>query len=66
MSGRLVASRVGLLLYVGYLALGLVFWHELLPNFASVALVGGTGDAGLFISWLEWAAHAVTHGLNPL
>lgn len=63
---RLWSWRVGAILFVIYLLLAMLFWRTLIWRFGSASLGGGGGDAGLFISWLQWAAHAVTHGLNPL
>lgn len=48
-----------------YLLLSLLFWHTLFEGFSSATLDGGRGDPGLFMSWLQWAAFSVTHGINP-
>lgn len=63
---RFWSWRVGGILFVIYLLLGMLFWRTVMGHFGSVTLGGGGGDAGLFLSWLQWDAHAVTHGLNPL
>lgn len=63
---RLLSWRVGGGLFLVYLVLGLLFWRALLGHFGTHTLGGAGGDAGLFISWLQWDAYSVTHGLNPL
>jgi len=63
---RLRSWRVGWALLVGYLLLSMLLWHSMLGGVGSRAPEGGQGDPGLFMWWLGWAAHAVTHGLDPL
>jgi hypothetical protein len=63
---RVGSWRIGAILFVLYLLLAALFWRTLVWQFDSASLGAGSGDAGLFISWLQWAAHAVTNGLNPL
>ncbi|WP_157695415.1 hypothetical protein [Nakamurella panacisegetis] len=63
---RLLGWRVGAGWLLLYLTLSLILRRDLLPHFATVTLTGGEGDPGLFMSWLGWAAHAITHGLDPL
>jgi hypothetical protein len=54
-----------LLAGAGYLALSVVMWWNVWAGHPTSATTCGCGDPALFLSFIEWPAHAITHGLNP-
>lgn len=49
-----------------YVALAILVFNQVWRDLGGATLGGGAGDGGLFIWYIRWTAHAVTHGLNPL
>jgi len=58
-------ARPVLLAFLAYAGLALWLFHDAWASPATVHIRGGS-DPGLFVWFLDWTAHAVTHGRNPL
>ena len=57
--------RVLLLAAAGYLLLSLFVWWDVWSGHPTSTTTCGCGDSALFLWFLEWPAHALTHGLDP-
>ena len=49
-----------------YLVLSVVVWWNLWSGHPTSTTTCGCGDTASFLWYLEWPAHALAHGLNPL
>jgi hypothetical protein len=49
-----------------YLMLAVFVWWNVWSSHPTSTTTCGCGDSSLFIWFLEWPAHALSHGLNPL
>jgi hypothetical protein len=51
---------------MAYLGLSIVVWWKVWTSHPSSVTTCGCGDSSLFLWFIEWPAHAMAHGLNPL
>ena len=49
-----------------YLVLSVITWWNVWSGHPTSTTTCGCGDSASFLWYLEWPAHALTHGLNPL
>jgi hypothetical protein len=57
----------GLLVSAGaYLVLSVIIWWNVWSGHPTSTTTCGCGDSASFLWYLEWLAHALSHGLNPL
>lgn len=50
----------------GYLCVSVFIWWNVWSGHPTATTVGEQGDSPLFTWFLEWPAHAIAHGLDPL
>ncbi len=59
-------SRTILMAGLAYLALSVLVWWNLWSGHPTSTTTCECGDPSLFTWFLDWPAHAISHGLNPL
>lgn len=59
------ASRDLLLAAGGYLAVSVLVWWNIWSAHPASTTTCGCGDSSLFLWFLAWPAHAISHGLDP-
>ena len=69
-SGHPITEGHGALTWLGataaYLALSLGVWWNIWSGHPTTTATCGCGDSSLFTWFIEWPAHALAHGLDPL